>query len=89
MAQDFRAAADLLPDHWDKSGPGQATLGHNKDRINKFHALGYLGKSLLYAASPMINEEATGINAYNPELAAQAAKAFGELLALAESNRYL
>jgi len=84
MAQDFRAAADLLPEHWDKSGPGQATFGHNRDRINKFHALGYLGKSLLYAASPMMNEEATGINAYNPELADQAAKAFGELLALAD-----
>lgn len=86
MAQDFRAAADLLPDHWDKSGPGQTTLGHNQDRINKFHALGYLGKSLLYAASPMMNEEATGNNAYNPELAAQAAKAFGELLALADQT---
>lgn len=86
MAQDFRTAADLLPDHWDESGPGQATLGHNQDRINKFHALGYLGKSLLYAASPMMNEEATGNNAYNPELAAQAANAFGELLALADQT---
>ena len=86
MAQDFRAAADLLPNHWDESGPGQKTLGHNRDRINKFHALGYLGKSLLYAASPMINEEATGNNAYDPELASQAAKAFGELLSLADQT---
>jgi len=86
MAQDFRAAADLLPDHWDNSAPGEATIGHNQDRINKFHALGYLGKSLLYAASPMINEEATGNNAYDPALAAQAAKAFGELLQLADNT---
>lgn len=86
MAEDFRAAADLLPNHWDLSGPGQETLGHNMDRINKFHALGYLGKALLYAASPMINEEATGNNSYDPDLAAQAANAFGELLKLADET---
>ena len=86
MAEDFRAAADLLPVHWDKSGPGAKTLGHNRDRINKFHALGYLGKSLLYAASPMINQEAKGINAYNQELAKQAAEAFGALLKLADES---
>ena len=60
MAKDFREAADLLPNHWDLSQPGQATIGHNMNRINKFHALAYLGKALLCAASPMINEEATG-----------------------------
>ncbi|GAA4444802.1 RagB/SusD family nutrient uptake outer membrane protein [Ravibacter arvi] len=87
MAEDFRAAADLLPDHWDNSGPGQATSGHNRDRINKFHALGYLGKALLYAASPMINEEAKGSAAFDPELAKQAAEAFGELLKLADETR--
>lgn len=86
MAADFRAAADLLPNHWDLSGPGEATKGHNRDRINKFHALGYLGKALLYAASPMINEEATGNNAFNEELCAQAASAFGELLQLADQT---
>lgn len=86
MALDFRAAADLLPNHWDQSVIGQKTLGHNRDRINKFHALGYLGKALLYAASPMINEEAKGTNSYNAELAGQAAKAFGELLTLADQT---
>lgn len=86
MAQDFRAAADLLPNHWDLSGPGQATVGHNMNRVNKFNALAYLGKALLYAASPMINEEATGSNSYDAELAAQAANAFGELLKLADET---
>ena len=86
MAKDFRAAADLLPNHWDESGPGQRTLGHNRDRINKFHALGYLGKALLYAGSPMMNEEATGSNSFNPELCQQAADAFGELLNLADET---
>ena len=86
MAKDFRAAADLLPNHWDLSKPGEVTLGHNMDRINKFHALGYLGKALLYAASPMINEEATGTNAFDPTLSKQAAEAFGELLKLADET---
>jgi hypothetical protein len=84
MVDDFRAAADLLPDHWDLSEPGQTTKGHNKGRINKFYALGYLGKAYLFAASPMINEEATGVNAFDPELCAKAASAFGELLQLAD-----
>lgn len=86
MAEDFRAAADLLPNHWDQSVAGQSTLGHNRDRINKFHALGYLGKAYLYAASPMVNEEATGKNEFNAELSAKAAQAFGELLALADQT---
>jgi hypothetical protein len=86
MAIDFRAAADLLPNHWDVSTPGQKTLGHNRDRINKFHALGYLGKALLYAGSPMINEEAKGTNTFDAELCGQAAKAFGELLTLADQT---
>ncbi len=86
MAEDFRAAADLLPAHWDDSGPGQRTLNHNRDRINKFHALGYLGKAYLYAASPMINEEATGKNEFNAELCTKAAQAFGELLTLADQT---
>lgn len=86
MAADFRQAADILPNHWDLSGPGQRTQGHNRDRINKFHALGYLGKALLYAGSPMINEEATGRNEFDPELCGQAAEAFGELLKLADET---
>ncbi|MEX0779722.1 MAG: RagB/SusD family nutrient uptake outer membrane protein [Balneolales bacterium] len=86
MAKDFREAADLLPNHWDESGPGQATQGHNDERINKFHALGYLGKALLYGASPMINEEATGNFSFNTALAQEAAEAFGELLSLADDT---
>lgn len=86
MAKDFREAASLLPDHWDKSQPGQATLGHNMDRVNKFHALGFLGKALLYAASPMMNEEATGNDAFDPALCAEAANAFGELLQLRDNT---
>jgi len=86
MAEDFRAAADLLPNHWDQSVIGQKTLNHNRDRINKFHALGYLGKALLYAASPMMNEEANGSATFNADLCKRSAEAFGELLTLADAT---
>lgn len=86
IAKDFQAAADLLPNHWDDIPSGQATVGHNMDRVNKFFALGYLGKTLLYGASPMMNEEATGSNSYNAEMSGQAAEAFGELLKLADQT---
>lgn len=87
MAEDFRMAADLLPDNWGNTTVGKLTENDNRDRINKFHALGYLGKALLYAASPMMNEEATGSNSFNPELCKRAADAFGELLKLADETK--
>lgn len=86
MAKDFRAAADLLPNHWDETEAGQRTLGHNMYRINKFFALGYLGKALLYGASPMMNQEATGNDSYNADMSKRAAEAFGELLTLADNT---
>ena len=90
MAEDFRAAADLLPNHWEDVNAQVPTNPAGKDanrqRINKFHALGYLGKALLYAASPMMNEEATGSNTFDAALCAKAADAFGELLALNQAT---
>jgi hypothetical protein len=75
-----------LPNDWDETEPGQRTLGQNRGRINKFYALGYLGKALLFGASPMMNEEATGSDSYNAELCQQAAQAFGQLLDLADKT---
>ncbi|MCE5347889.1 MAG: RagB/SusD family nutrient uptake outer membrane protein [Bacteroidales bacterium] len=86
-AADFRAAADLLPEHWDKTVAGQATLGNNGPRINKFFALGYLGRDLLYAASPMMNEESTGSATFDADLCKQAASAFAELLSLNDQTQ--
>ena len=70
----------MVPDH----PPGK---DNNRQRVNKFHALGYLGKALLYAASPMMNEEATGSNTFDAALCARAADAFGELLALNQNTQ--
>lgn len=57
-AADFRKAADLLPINWDKTSAGAATQGKNDLRINKIMALGYLGKTYLWAASPLMKNGA-------------------------------
>ena len=93
-AADFRKAADLLPINWDKTSAGLATQGKNDLRINKIMALGYLGKTYLWAASPLMKNGAqTGASKngktydYDQEYAKKAAEAFGELLSLVESGQ--
>ena len=93
-AEDFRAAADLLPNDWDKTVIGKKTLGKNDLRITKVCALGYLGKVLLWAASPLNNLKAeVGASKngdtyrYNVEFAAKAADALGEALSEVNSGK--
>ena len=85
-AEDFRRAADLLPVDWDATKAGQATMGNNNIRINKVMALGYLGKDLLWAGSPLMNYESTGSKSYNRDLCKRAADAFAEALEICEST---
>lgn len=86
-AEDFRQAVSLLPIDWDKTSISPSTKGNNQLRINKIMALGYLGKNLLWAGSPLMNKESTGSTSYNQEYCRQAAEAFGELLTLVESGQ--
>jgi len=86
MAADFRAAADILPATWDETTAGKATLGNNHDRANKIMALAYLGKAYLFAASPMMNEEAGKGDQFNAALCDSAADAFAELIKLTDSR---
>lgn len=90
-AEDFRKAADLLPIDWDQTAIGKQTLGKNGLRVTKIAALGYLGKVMLWAASPLMEHGAQlgGKNTYNynTEYARKAAEALGELLALVESGQ--
>lgn len=79
-AKDFEDAAKLLPAKWDDTQAGKPTLGDNGSRITKIHALSYLGKNLLYAASPMMNESSGGSATYDAELCKQAAQAFAEAI---------
>ena len=92
-AEDYRAAADLLPDNWDNSTIGKKTLGKNDLRITKVCALGYLGKVLLWAASPL-NVVGAEMGAskngdtykYDADMARKAAEALGEAIAHIEAG---
>lgn len=90
-AKDFGEAAKYLPNNWDNSSAGSATFGKNNIRITKATALAYQGKMLLYAASPLSKNGAQigGAQTYNydTELAAEAAEALGESIALIESGQ--
>ena len=79
-AADFRAAADILPVDWDETVAGQTTLGDNRQRISKVMALAYLGKDLLFAGSPMMNEESTGNATFDADLCKESADAFAEAI---------
>lgn len=89
-AEDLRRAADLLPVNWDQTATGAPTRGNNDLRINKIMALGYLGKNLLWAGSPLMMQDPVNLNVknknYGQEFCRRAADAFGELLSLVESG---
>lgn len=85
-AKDFTDAAPLLPVNWDNILAGKATLGNNRQRISKVMALAYLGKDLLYAASPMMNESSTGNAVYDVELCKQAAQAFADAIKVCDET---
>jgi len=86
-AKDFEDAAALLPANWDNTTVGQATLGNNQQRATRSAALAFEGRDLLYAASPMENQESTGNVGYDQELCKQAADAFYRTLKLSESGQ--
>ena len=85
-AKDFREAADLLPIDWDDTKTGSATLGNNDLRITKLACLGYLGKNLLWAGSPLMcgGQDSTS---YDKEYCRRAAEAFGELFQLIDGGK--
>ena len=92
-AQDFREAADLLPVNWDETETGSVTYGNNQLRISKLACLGYLGKNLLWAGSPLMQEApptaevgAADSTSYNKDYCRRAAEAFGELLQIVDSR---
>lgn len=88
MAADFQRAADLLPIDWDDTTTGGRTRGNNAFRPNKIWALSYLGKCLLYAGSPLMENGADNNNrSYNAEYCKRAAEALGKVLDLVEKGQ--
>ncbi|MBR4921466.1 MAG: RagB/SusD family nutrient uptake outer membrane protein [Prevotella sp.] len=92
-AEDYRAAADLLPNNWDETTAGQRTAGQNELRITKVCALGYMGKVLLWAASPLnVLGAQTGAlrngntYKYDTDLAKRAADVLAEAISYVENG---
>lgn len=87
MAADFQKAADLLPINWDDTEIGRRTSGNNALRANKIWALSMLGKTYLYAGSPLMANGINGPRTYDAEMCKKAADAFGQLLNMVESGQ--
>lgn len=90
-AEDFRKAANLLPKDWDKISVSNNPKGKNQLRVTSAVALGYLGKVLLWASSPLYENGAQkgalangNTYKYNAELAKKAAEALGECISQVE-----
>ena len=87
MAADFQKAADLLPVNWDDTEVGRRTSGNNALRANKIWALSMLGKTYLYAGSPLMANGINGPRTYDAEMCKKAADTFGQLLSMVESGQ--
>ena len=78
IVDDMEAAADLLPARW-------PLPNINWGRPTKLAALGFKAKALQFSASPLFNEQATGVSDYNKELLDRCAVACKETIDLAKS----
>ncbi len=86
MAADFQRAADLLPINWDDTEIGRRTAGNNELRINKIWALSMLGKTYLYAGSPLMANGINGPRTYDADMCKKAADVFGKVLSMVENG---
>jgi len=86
MAADFQKAAELLPVDWDNTEIGRRTAGNNSLRVNKIWALAMLGKTYLYAGSPLMANGINGPRTYDADMCKKAADAFGQLLNMVENG---
>ncbi len=87
MAADFQRAAELLPIDWDNTDVGARTLNNNELRANKIWALSMLGKTYLYAGSPLMTNGINGPRTYDAEMCKKAADALGQVLSMVENGQ--
>ncbi len=78
IVEDFDASAALLPANW-------PSPNINWGRPSKVAALGFKAKALQFSASPLFNEQATGVLEYNKDLLNRCALACKETIDLAVS----
>lgn len=90
MVRDFEQAAELLPVNWDDTQAGAPTKNNNAFRPNKVWALAYMGKALLYAGSPLMENGVDATNdtyKYNTDYCRRAAEVLGKLLTMVEAGQ--
>ena len=88
IVDDLDIAASLLPEVWD---PAEAVSGANQPnlgRITKGAALALKAKALLFAGSPLFNEEAGGAAEFNTDYMNRSAQAAWEVIKLANKGVY-
>ena len=78
VVEDMEAAAELLPTVWPSPNV-------NYGRPTKIAALGFKAKALQFSASPLFNEQSTGVLGYNEDLLARCIPACQEVIDLAKS----
>ncbi|MEL6591762.1 MAG: RagB/SusD family nutrient uptake outer membrane protein [Bacteroidota bacterium] len=88
LIQDLDEAAGLLPADWNATALGALFSGGTQGRATKGAALALKAKALLYAASPLMNNEMGNGYTFNTDLATQAAEAAAEVIQLAEQGVY-
>lgn len=88
IAEDFTAAAALLPEDWNETQIGAQVSGANIGRATKGAALALKARALLYAASPLTTKMETGVAEYDQSLCEEAAQAAYEVIKLADKGVY-
>lgn len=93
---DFERAEQLLPEHWDDTTVGQASIATNQLRANKYMAMCYAGKAYLYLGSPWLKwmkgesvdySKTVVPSNYNQAYCQKAADKFGQFLKLVEGGQ--
>jgi starch-binding outer membrane protein, SusD/RagB family len=85
---DFEEAAKRLPIDWEQTVVGAMTKDNNAGRLTKGAAYAFLGKNLLYEASPLMNYEVTGTYTYDQNILNRASTALYEVIKLKDAGTY-
>ena len=88
IVDDLDLAVGLLPEIWDAPEALAGTNQPNLGRITKGAALALKAKALLFAGSPLFNEESGGSASFDTDYMNRAAQAAGEVIKLAEKGVY-
>lgn len=88
IADDFAAAAELLPVDWNQTVQGAAAADSNTGRATKGAALALESRALLYAASPLTTKLETGAAEYDEALCKRCVEVANEVIKLADQGVY-